>query len=385
MEHSKALHRYFNNAKPAILESIRTLVEMESPSTDIDRLDRCADHLQSVFAPVVDRAEIIPVRDGGNHLRCELKAKREVLPPVLVLTHFDTVWPVGTLERMPFRETPDDRAHGPGIFDMKSSLAMMEHIFRAFRELDIDSGRNVVLLATADEEIGSATSRQLIEDEARQVDCVLVLEAPLPGGVLKTARKGSQHMDIHIKGIPAHAGIEIEKGVSALEEAAHQILAIQAMTDLETGLTVNAGVMQGGTRSNVVAPHADIQIDVRAWRLADLRDAENRLRNLRPRLQGTSIDVVSARSRPPLEETATKDVFAKARTIAARLDMELVGGRTGGGSDGNLTGALGIPTLDGLGVPGAGAHADHEHIETDQLVSRTWLLSELLLGLVVGG
>ncbi|MYD90656.1 MAG: M20 family metallopeptidase [Caldilineaceae bacterium SB0662_bin_9] len=384
MEHSEALHRYFSHAKPAMLESIRTLVEMESPSTDIHRLDRCADHLRSVFAPVVDRAPIIPVRDGGNHLRCELQAKREILPPILVLTHFDTVWPVGTLERMPFRETPNGRAYGPGIFDMKSSLAMMEHIFGAFRELDIDPGRNVVLLATADEEIGSATSRQLIEDEARQVNCVLVLEAPLPGGVLKTARKGSRHIDVHIKGIPAHAGIEIEKGVSAIEEAAHQILAIQAMTDLETGLTVNAGVHQGGTRANVVAPHADIQIDVRAWRDADLRDAENQLRNLRPRLQGTSIDVVSARSRPPLEETATKDVFAKARTIAASLDMELVAGRTGGGSDGNLTGALGVPTLDGLGVPGAGAHADHEHIETDQLVSRTWLLSELILGLAVG-
>ena len=205
-----------------------------------------------------------------------------------------------------------------------------------------------------------------------------------PAGVLKTARKGSRHIDVHIKGIPAHAGIEIEKGVSAIEEAAHQILAIQAMTDLETGLTVNAGVHQGGTRSNVVAPHADIQIDVRAWRDADLRDAENQLRNLRPRLQGTSIDVVSARSRPPLEETVTREVFAKARTIALGLDMELVAGRTGGGSDGNLTGALGVPTLDGLGVPGAGAHADHEHIETDQLVSRTWLLSELILGLVVG-
>lgn len=385
MEHSKALHRYFSHAKPAILESIRTLVEMETPSTDIDRLDRCADQLRSVFAPVVDQAEIIPVRDGGNHLRCELQAKRKVLPPVLVLTHFDTVWAVGTLECMPFRETTDNRAYGPGIFDMKSSLSMMEHIFRAFKELDIDAGRDIVLLATADEEIGSATSRQLIEDEARQVNCVLVLEAPLPGGVLKTARKGSRHIDVHIKGIPAHAGIEIEKGVSAIEEAAHQILAIQAMTNLETGLTVNTGVHQGGTRSNVVAPHADIQIDVRAWRDADLRDAEDQLRNLRPRLQGTSIDVVSARSRPPLEETATREVFAKARTIALDLDMELVAGRTGGGSDGNLTGALGVPTLDGLGVPGAGAHADHEHIETDQLVSRTWLLSELLLGLVVGG
>ena len=385
MEHSKALYSYFSNAKPAMLESIRHLVEIETPSTDFDRLDRCADHLHSVFTPVVDRTEVVPVRDGGNHLRCELTTGREVLPPVLVLTHFDTVWPVGTLERMPFRETPDGKAHGPGIFDMKSSLAMMEHVFRAFRNLDIAPRRNVVLLATADEEIGSPTSRRLIEDEARRADCVLVLEPPLPGGVLKTARKGSQHIDVHIKGVPAHAGIEIEKGVSAIEEAAHQILAIQAMTDLVTGLTVNAGVVQGGTRSNVVAPHADIQIDVRAWRDADLRAAGDRLRNLRPKLQGTSIEVVVARSRPPLEETATTDVFAKARSIAARLDIELVAGRTGGGSDGNLTGALGVPTLDGLGVPGAGAHADHEHIETDQLVSRTWLLSELILGLVAGG
>ena len=384
MEHSEALHSYFTNAKPAMLESIRRLVEIETPSTDFDRLDECADHLRSVFTPMVNRAEVVPVRDGGNHLRCELATGREAIPPVLVLTHFDTVWPVGTLERMPFREAPDGKAHGPGIFDMKSSLAMMEHVFRAFRDLDIAPRRNVILLATADEEIGSPTSRRLIEDEARRADCVLVLEPPLPGGVLKTARKGSQHIDVHIKGVPAHAGIEIEKGVSAIEEAAHQILAIQAMTNLETGLTVNAGVVQGGTRSNVVAPHADIQIDVRAWRDADLRAAENQLRNLRPRLQGTSIEVVGARSRPPLEETATAGVFAKARSIAERLGIELVAGRTGGGSDGNLTGALGVPTLDGLGVPGAGAHADHEHIETDQLVSRAWLLAELILGLAVG-
>ena len=384
MAHSEALHSYFGNAKPAMLESIRRLVELETPSTDFDRLDECAEYLHSVFTPVVDRAEVVPVRDGGNHLRCELTTRRAALPPVLVLTHFDTVWPAGTLERMPFRETPDDKAHGPGIFDMKSSLAMMEHVFRAFRDLDLAPPRNVILLATADEEIGSPTSRRLIEDEARRADCVLVLEPPLPGGVLKTARKGSQHIDVHIKGVPAHAGIEIEKGVSAIEEAAHQILAIQAMTNLETGLTVNAGVVRGGTRANVVAPHADIQIDVRAWRDADLRAAEDQLRNLRPRLQGTSIEVVGARSRPPLEETATTAVFAKARSIAARLDIELVAGRTGGGSDGNLTGALGVPTLDGLGVPGAGAHADHEHIETDQLVSRTWLLSELILGLAVG-
>lgn len=383
MVRSEALRQYFLQAENAILSSIESLVELETPSTDVGQLDSCAEYLRSLFEPIVDQAEIIRVPNGGNHVRVQLHAKSPKLPPILVLTHFDTVWPVGTLERMPFRQDEDGKTYGPAIFDMKSSIAMMEHILRAFKDLNLEPNRHVVLLATADEEVGSVTSRSLIEHEAKAANCVLVPEPPLSGGVIKTARKGSRMMDIHIDGIPAHSGLEIEKGVSAIEEAAHQVLTLQAMTNLEAGLTVNTGIIQGGTNSNVVAPHVDMQVDVRAWTREDLASAVTRIRNLSTKLQGTSMQVGSKRGRPPLEESVTLPVFEKAREIASRLGIDLARGRTGGGSDGNLTGAIGVPTLDGLGVPGAGAHAIHEHIETDQLIPRTWLISELILNLVV--
>ena len=383
MARSEALRQYFLQAENAMLSSIQSLVEQETPSTDVDRLNSCAEYLRSLFAPIADQAEIIRVPSGGSHVRIQLHAKSPKLPPILVLTHFDTVWPVGTLERMPFRQDEDGKTYGPAIFDMKSSIAMMEHVFRAIQDLNLEPNRHVVLLATADEEVGSTTSRSLMEYEAKRANCVLVPEPPLPGGVLKTARKGSRMIDIHIDGIPAHSGLEIEKGVSAIEEAAHQILTLQAMTNLEAGLTVNTGIIQGGTNSNVVAPHVDMQVDVRAWTREDLASAVTRIQNLSTKLQGTTIQVGSKRGRPPLEESVTLPVFDKAREIASRLGIDLARGRTGGGSDGNLIGALGVPTLDGLGVPGAGAHAIHEHIETDQLIPRTWLISELIFGLVV--
>lgn len=383
MIQSEVLRQYFLQAENAILASIESLVEQETPSTDVGRLDSFAEYLRSLFAPFADQAEIVRVPNGGNHVRVELHAKSPTLPPILVLTHFDTVWPAGTLAQMPFRQDSDGKTYGPAIFDMKSSIAMMEHIFRAFKDLNLEPNRHVVLLATADEEVGSTTSRSLMETEAKRANCVLVPEPPLPGGALKTARKGSRMIDIHIDGIPAHSGLEIEKGVSAIEEAAHQILILQAMTNLESGLTVNTGMVQGGINSNVVAPHVDMQVDVRAWTREDLASAVTQIQNLLPKLQGTSIQVGSKRGRPPLEESVTLPVFYKAREIASGLGIDLARGRTGGGSDGNLIGALGVPTLDGLGVPGAGAHASHEHIETDQLIPRTWLISELILNLVV--
>lgn len=376
-----AIRTYFQAHRDDMVASIRELVEFETPSTDTDCLDACARFLVRKFRDTGAAAALVEVPEGGDHVRVAWPVPESRCAPVLVLTHFDTVWPVGRIATHPFRIDDQARAYGPGIFDMKSSLIVMEYLFRALRDLDLVPARPITLLATADEEIGSSTSQALIEAEAGSAACVLVLEPPLPGGVLKTARKGSQALTLAITGIPAHAGIEIEKGVSAIEEAAHQILALQAMTNPETGITVNAGRVHGGTRANVVADRATIDIDLRGWEHETLEEASQAIHNLQPVLSGTTLRVKAARARPPLEERATRDLFHAARALAAQLDIELRPGRTGGGSDGNLTGALGVPTLDGLGIPGAGAHADHEHIELDQLVERAVLVSALVLAL----
>lgn len=376
-----ALKPYFQTRQDAMVASIRALVERETPSTEPDCLNRCAGLLVDRFRQAGAHAERIAAASGGDHVRARFPAGAAAAPSVLVLTHFDTVWPVGRIETHPFRLDEAGRAFGPGIFDMKSSLVVMEYLFRALRDLALTPPRTITLLATADEEIGSRTSQALIEEEARRADYVLVLEPPLPGGVLKTERKGSLHIELEIAGRAAHAGIEIEKGVSAIEEAAHQILAVQALTDLTSGVTANAGLVRGGTRANVVAARAVLQIDVRAWTQRDLDAALQALRALRPVLPEARLRVKASAGRPPLEAAATTGIFQAARALAARLGMELRAGRTGGGSDGNLTGALGKPTLDGLGVPGAGAHADHEHIELDQLAARSWLIAALVMEL----
>lgn len=378
MANLQPIREYFTRHQEAMVDSIRSLVEWESPSTDVERLNRCAGYLQRAFAGCASSAQLEEVEDR-LHLCVRFDPPHPQEDQVLVLTHFDTVWPVGRIDTHPFRVDADHRAYGPGIFDMKTSLIVMQYLFQALRELHMTPRRPVTLLCTSDEEIGSGTSAALIEREARRSAYVLVLEPPLPGGKLKIARKGSQGVKLQIGGVAAHAGIEIEKGASAIEEAAHQILRLQAMTDLDAGLTVNVGIVRGGTRSNVVPDRVEMAVDLRAWTQVQMAAAVQKIQNLHPVLDGTSVQVHADPGRPPLEETATMGIFQKARTLAAELDIELRSDRTGGGSDGNLTGALGIPTLDGLGIPGAGAHADHEHIELDQLVERSLLVAALVL------
>jgi glutamate carboxypeptidase len=239
-----------------------------------------------------------------------------------------------------------------------------------------------VVLATSDEEVGSHTSRQLIEEEARRAAYVLVMESPLPGGVLKTSRKGTGTFELTVKGRAAHAGVEPEKGISAIQEMAHQILRIHGMSNFDKGTTLNVGVVSGGTKPNVVAAEATAVIDLRVWTQSELDRVKQAMAELRPVMDGTELIVEGGENRPPLERSATKDLFFQAQRIGRNLGLELEEGGTGGASDGNLTGALGIPTLDGLGVPGHGAHADHEHIEVDQIAGRATLLTALVMALV---
>lgn len=377
MSNLKAVKSYIQDQSTQMLVSIQELVEFETPSTDQGRLNACASLLQERFTRAGARCETLEVSGAGNHLKISVPGLDETLGPALVLTHFDTVWPAGRIDAHPFR-VEDGRAFGPGVFDMKTSLVVMEYFCRALQELQTIPPRPIVLLATSDEEIGSSTSQALIEETAASSAYVLVLEPPLPGGVLKTSRKGSHSIKVTTAGVAAHAGIEIEKGISAIEEAAHQILTVQALTNQATGITANVGVVRGGTRSNVVADNAEFEIDLRGWEKETLDEALKEIASLQPQLAGARIHVETARGRPPLESQATAGIYQAARPIAAGLDIELQGDRTGGGSDGNLTGAIGVPTLDGLGVPGAGAHAEHEHIELDRLVERAQLVAALL-------
>ncbi|MCX6044417.1 MAG: M20 family metallopeptidase [Chloroflexi bacterium] len=374
---------YFTAKQPEILDVIGQLVMQETPSNDKPRLDAFAELLAGRLRHAGATVEIIPSATAGNHVRATFANAQidATAKPALVLCHFDTVWAVGSLATHPFRVEADGKAYGPGIFDMQASLALSEYALRAIQDLHLTLPRPLTILMTSDEEVGSRSSRQLIESEAQKAEYVLVMESPLPGGVLKTTRKGIGGFDLEITGRAVHAGIEPEKGISAIQEMAHQILKLHSLTDMPKGTTVNVGVVHGGTVSNVVAPHASAQIDVRAWTQDEADRLEQAILSLQPVLPGAQLQITGGWNRPPLERKVTGALFERAREIGKGLGLDLKEGGTGGGSDGNLTGALGVPTLDGLGVPGAGAHADHEHIEVSGIAGSAALLVALLLTL----
>lgn len=380
---------YFAARQDAMLDLIRQMVVQETPSNDKSRLDAFAGYLAGRLRSAGASVEIVanagprgrPGGGPGSHVRANFAGPHTDLAakPALILCHFDTVWAVGSLAARPFR-IENGKAYGPGIFDMKSSLVLAEYALRAIGDLKLALTRPVTILMTSDEEVGSRSSRSLIEEEALKAAYVLVMESPLPGGVLKTTRKGIGGWDLTITGRAAHAGIEPEKGISAIQELAHQILKLHSLTDMAKGTTVNVGVVHGGTVSNVVAPHASAQIDVRAWTQEEANRVAAAIENLQPG-PGVTLQVSGGWNRPPLEARVTRALFERARAVGQRLGLDLQEGGTGGGSDGNITGSLGAPTLDGLGVQGAGAHADYEHIEIDKIGERAALLVALLLEL----
>lgn len=377
-------NKYFDYLRPRsgeMLGAVESLVVHESPSRDKPALDALAGRLAGRFGAIGLDVERLPNPTGGDHLRMRLGDPADARSPALVLCHYDTVWKVGTLAKMPFR-VEGGRAYGPGVYDMKSSLVLVEYALRALRSLATRPPRPVVALFTSDEEIGSPTSRALIEGQARASAYVLVMEPPLPGGGLKTARKGVGHFTLEIEGRAAHAGVEPENGVSAIVELAHQVLALERIADPASGTTVNVGLVSGGTTPNVVPAAAVAIIDARATTLDEARRFEDALLALRPALKGSRLRVRGAFSRPPMERTPQSiDLYDRARAIGQTLGLDLTEGSTGGGSDGNFTAALGLPTLDGLGMPGAGAHAEDEHILIDALPERAALLAALLMGL----
>ncbi len=364
-----------------MVDTLALLVRHESPSRDKQALDALADVIAERFRALGADVERVDNMTGGDHLLARWRSAAGTAPPALIVGHHDTVWPLGTLARHPFR-VEDGRAFGPGAFDMKVSLVLVEQALKALHILGLDTPRPVVALFNSDEELGSPTSRRLIEEQARQSAYALVLEPPLPGGGLKTARKGVGKFVLTVEGRPAHAGIEPEKGISAIQELAHQILAIHGLGNPAAGTTVNVGVVQGGTTSNTIAAHAVAQIDVRATMLDEARRVEQAMHALRPVTPGARVTVTGGTSRPPMERTpAVAALFERARAIGRSLGLELTEGATGGASDGNFTAALGVPTLDGLGALGAGAHAENEHVLISSIPERAALLAALLLEL----
>jgi len=380
MPHGPALLEATGPRRGAMIESLRRLVEHESPSLDKPALDGLARTIAARFGRLGGTVDLVPNDVGGVHVRARFGPDTGG-PPALVLGHYDTVWPVGTLAEMPFL-VDGEKVFGPGIFDMKASLVVVEEAIEAVRALGLGLPRPVVVLFTSDEEIGSLRSRDLLESEARQSAYTLVVEPPLADGGLKTARKGTGMFTVEVQGVSSHAGVEPEKGRSAIVELAHQILAIQALARPELGTTLNVGVISGGTTSNVVPAHATAKVDARIMSMTEAARLESEIKALRTVTPGVTLTITGRIKRPPMERTpAVVGLLDRVRPIAATLGLDLTDGSTGGASDANFTAALGIPTIDGLGAPGAGAHAVHEHILIDQLPIRAALLAALLLEL----
>ena len=372
----------------AMLEPLEALVSIESPSEDKVAVDRASRVVAGWFEGLGGKirwhrqkqfGDLLEVR-FGSMARVSNAGARGRRKPILLLGHLDTVWPMGTLAKMPFR-IAKGKAFGPGAYDMKAGVVMALHAVAILRERQALTTPLVVLL-NSDEEVGSPVSRAVTEKIARECSAVFVLEpAQGPQGAYKTARKGVGDYSVHVRGVAAHSGVDFEKGHSAVLEIARLIEKISRFTDLKTGLTVNPGTICGGTRTNVIAAEAQAEVDVRIARMRDAARVEKLFRGLRVTDRACTLTITGGMNRPPMERCrGTVALFQKAKGFARAMGFALEEASTGGGSDGNFTAALGIPTLDGMGAVGEGAHAAHESIVLSELAKRTALLAAMMAG-----
>jgi glutamate carboxypeptidase len=362
---------------PSMLEDIETLVTFESPSADLAAVAGSADVVARVGARRLGIAPERIVVDGRTHLRWQLG---DGPARVLLLGHHDTVWPHGSLSARPFAVT-DGVLRGPGCFDMKAGVVLALH---AAAELAGQGG--LTILVTGDEEVGSPTSRALIEEAARGCAAALVLEASAAGGALKTERKGVSGYQVDVRGRAAHAGLEPERGVNATVELARQVLAVSTLGDAEKGTTVTPTLMSAGSSGNTVPDKGSLAVDVRVPDAAEQERVDAAMRALRPCLPGALVEVTGGVNRPPLPAVASASLFGRASGVAGRLGLPpLRQAAVGGGSDGNFTAGVGTPTLDGLGAIGGGAHADDEHVLVGELPGRAALVAGLIADLLEGG
>jgi glutamate carboxypeptidase len=378
---------YTQQRLPAMLDWIENLVRIESPTNDKKAVDQAVEYVAHSL-PAAAKVKLHREPKYGSHLRLEFtfgaagkrrKSSTTQGDHVLGLGHLDTVWASGTIGRMPCKREKG-RLWGPGVFDMKAGVALLVYAAETLRELEIPFDGKYVVQLNSDEEVGSPTSRPYTEAEAKRSRAALVAEPSYgPKGALKTGRKGGGGYTIRVHGRPAHAGLDFERGASAIVELAKQIERITTWTDLKSGITVNPGVISGGTRSNVVAEQATVEVDVRVPRAAQARRIEKQFRALKPFDRRTRLVVEGGLRRPPMERSAkVVRLYELARKAGKELGLAVSEAQVGGGSDGNFTAALGVPTLDGLGAVGEGAHALHEHIVIDQLARRAALLVKLI-------
>lgn len=371
---------YFAGRSEALAAFVRGLVETESPSGDeagskavVSMLAAAAESINAVT-----KIERVKSEHYGEHLLIRTWADSSSAKPILILGHTDTVHPRGSIEQRPWR-VEANRAYGPGVFDMKANCALALEAVRACIETGLRPSRPVVVLLTCDEETGSFTGRQLVEAEARKAHAVLVLEPPARGGLAKTGRKGTGMFSIEVHGRAAHAGLEPEKGASAILELARQTDKLHSLNGASGGISVNVGVFHGGTLSNVIAAEARAEVDVRFSTADEAARIESEILNLRPFDERVQLIVKGGINRPPLERSEkVLALFERARAIAGQLDFELRETQVGGASDGNFAAAVGATVLDGLGIDGDGAHATHEHILLDDIPRRGVLLAGLL-------
>ena len=373
--------RFFMERKEAITETIRQLVEIESPSDNKPAVDQLGALLAGRFEKIGGHAKFHRVPDFGDHLQVDFAGgSNSNAKTVLLLGHIDTVYPMGTLSTMPCR-VAGGRLWGPGALDMKSGIALILHALEGLRIWHGDTmPRPVTVLLVTDEEVGSNSSRRITESVARKSAAVLVLE-PAYGmkGAVKTARKGVGEYILTVTGKAAHSGLDFDKGESAIVEMAKQITAISKLVDLKRGLTLNVGLVSGGTRTNVVPAQASASLDVRVVRMKDAAVIDRELKGLRPFNRKCKLEITGGVNRPPMERsTGVAMLYDKASEIAKTLGWKLEEASVGGGSDGNFTASMGIPTLDGLGGVGEGAHATHESVLISELPRRATLLAELI-------
>jgi glutamate carboxypeptidase len=362
-----------------MLATLRRFVLAESPSLEKSYADRCATIVGAEWRKRGLQVQRIAQKHRGDHLRISTPTKSiRHSAQLLILGHYDTVYASGTLKKMPFRIAAG-KAYGPGTFDMKTGIVQALFAYEILRRLNLALEKKLVFLWTSDEEIGSESSRKLIETEARRSDAVFVLEPAFgPRGLLKTARKGVGEVEVIVHGRASHAGLAPEAGINAVHELCFQLSRVLQWNNPRRGITVNADVIAGGTRTNVIAERARAVLDLRALRIKDMRRLEHHLHALKPHLRGARLEIRGGFSRAPLERKMSAALFARAKSLAAQMNLTINECVAGGGSDGNITAALGIPTLDGLGAVGDGAHSTHEHIVISAMPARAALLAALL-------
>ena len=369
--------RYFETRQDACVQTIRELVEIESPSDNKAAADCIGRVLAEKFAALGGRPQMHHATVFGDSLQIDFSGRSNV-KPVMLLGHFDTVYPLGTLATMPCYIAAG-RMHGPGVFDMKSGIALMLYAIEALQAWHGELPRPVTVFLVPDEEVGSYSSRHITEALAAKSSAVLVLEPAGPRGAVKTARKGVGEYTLRVQGEASHAGLDPGKGHSAILELAKQIAAIWRLNDLQRGVSVNPGVIRGGTRTNVVAAEATAEIDVRIKQAKQAAALDRKLRALKPFDRHCKVNIEGGINRMPMERTAgVAALYKKAKAVARHIDWKLEEAAVGGGSDGNFTAGMGIPTLDGMGGVGTGAHALHEHIVISELPHRALLLAGMI-------